>query len=185
MYQSIINNTRSKMQEVIQKFQESLQALRLGRAQVGLVENIEVNYYGQEMPLKQLASISAPQSNLIVITPWDKNSLGDIELAIRNSDLGLSPVNEGNLIRLVLPPITEERREELIKIVRKNAEEAKVSLRQIRQQTWGETKSLEKEGKLTEDDRYRSEEELNTMIEEFNKKIEEVTEKREGELKRV
>ncbi len=185
MYQSIINSTRPKMQEVIEKFQETLKNLRTGRASGGLVESIKVNYYGTPTLLKQLASINIPQANSIIITPWDLNSLGDIELAIRNSDIGMSPVNDGKTIRLTLPSMTEERRNELIKSLRKTEEEAKIVLRQLRQDAWEEIKNLEKEGKVTEDDRYRSEEELNKIINEFNKNIESLTEQKEKELQSI
>lgn len=185
MYQSIINQSQPKMQEVVEKFKESLQALRVGRANAAMVDGIMVNYYGKTTPLKQLASIATPQADQILITPWDQNSLGDIELALRNSNLGLSPANDGRTIRLILPPLTEERRNELSKTVQKTAEEAKVVFRQIRQEVWEKIKTLEKEGKLTEDDRYRSEEELNKTINEFNRKIEELADHKEAELKNI
>ncbi|MCL5795769.1 MAG: ribosome recycling factor [Patescibacteria group bacterium] len=185
MYQSIINSTRPKMQEVIDQFQDSLKNLRTGRASAGLVESIKVNYYGTPTLLKQLASINIPAANSIVITPWDQNSLGDIELAVRNSDLGMSPANDGKSVRLSLPPMTEERRNELVKSLRKTEEEAKIVLRQVRQDAWEEIKKLEKDGKVTEDDRYRSEEELNKIINDFNKKIETLTIQKEKELQSI
>lgn len=185
MYQSIINSTRPKMQEVIDQFQETLKNLRTGRASAGLIEGIKVNYYGTPTLLKQLASINIPQANSIIVTPWDQNSLGDIELAIRNSEIGMSPVNDGKAIRLTLPPMTEERRNELVKSLHKTEEEAKIVLRQVRQDAWEEIKKLEKDGKVTEDDRYRSEEELNKIITEFNKNVESITGQKETELQSV
>jgi ribosome recycling factor len=173
------------MQEVIDQFQESLKNLRTGRASAGLVESVKVNYYGTPTLLKQLASINIPSANSIVITPWDQNSLGDIELAIRNSDIGMSPVNDGKSVRLSLPPMTEERRNELVKNLHKIEEEAKIALRQVRQDAWDEIKKLEKDGKVTEDDRYRSEEELNKGITDFNKNIEAVTLQKEKELQSI
>ncbi len=185
MYQKIIDDAKLKMQEVIGEFSNNLQALRTGRAHSGLVEGIIVDYYGQKTPLKQMASITTPQANLIVITPWDKNALGDIENAISVSDIGISPVNDGQVVRLSLPPMTEERRNELIKVVGKNAEEARIVLRQVRQEAWDKVKSLEKDGSLTEDDKYRSEEELNKIIDSFNRQIEEISDKKQKELSQI
>jgi len=182
MYQSIINSAKPKMQEVIAKFQEGLQALRTGRANSAIVDGIVVDYYGQKTPLKQLASITTPQADQILITPWDQNSLGDIELALRNNNSGLSLVNDGRLIRLHLPPMTEERRIELTKAVQKNAEEAKIVLRQIRQEIWDKIKSLEKDSQITEDDRYRAEEELNKIINDYNRQVEEISDSKKKEL---
>lgn len=173
------------MEEVIDKFQEELKTLRIGRANPFLLENLLVSYYGTQTPLRQMASITLPDSGSILITPWDKNSLGDIELTIRNSDLGLSPINDGRAIRIVFPPLTQERRDEMIKLVSRLAEEARVGLRQLRQEAWIKIKNLEKEKKITEDDRYQAEEELNRLIEEFNNKISESVERKKEELREV
>ena len=132
-----------------------------------VVENIMVNYYGQNSSLKQLASINVPEANMIVINPWDINSLGDIENAIRNSELGLSPVNDGKSIRINLPPLTEERRNEFAKLVGKLSEEARVVVRNLRAEVWNEVKKMEKDGNLTEDDRYTAEDELNKLVKEY------------------
>lgn len=182
MYQSAINSAKPKMQEVITKFQEGLQALRTGRANSAMVDSVVVDYYGQKTPIKQMASITTPQADQILITPWDQNSLGDIELALRNSNSGLSLVNDGRTIRLHLPPMTEERRIELTKAVERNAEEAKIVLRQIRQEVWDKVKSLEKDSQITEDDRYRAEEELNKIINDYNRQVEEISDSKKKEL---
>lgn len=182
MYQSIINSIKPKMQEVISQLMEKFSTVRAGKANISLVENIQVSYYNTQTPLKQMASISTPSANMVVIQPWDKNSLGDIELAIRNSNLGFSPVNDGRTVRIVFPQLTEEKRQELAKYSKSLSEEAKVALRGLRGEVWQEIKNSEKAGKITEDDRYRAEEELNKTIEDFNTKIAELLERKEKEI---
>lgn len=185
MIQQIINQIKPKMQEIMTKLEDEFVNIRTGRATTSLVENVKVSYYGTETPLKQMANLTTPDSNSILITPWDQNSLGDIENAIRNSDIGLSPTNDGRSIRIVLPPLTEERRKELTKVVGKVAEEARVALRNIRQDAWNEIKKLEKDGKATEDDLYASEKDLNKMIDDFNKNIEDISDKKTEELMKI
>lgn len=185
MYQSTINALKPKIQLALEKFQEELQTLRVGRANPSLIEGITVSYYGTNTPIKQVASIAVPDASSILITPWDKNALSDVELAVRNSDLGLSPINDGKSVRLVFPPLTDDRRQEMAKLVSRMAEEVKITIRQFRQDIWNEIKDLEKEKKITEDDRYSAEEELNKLIEESNKKIQEFAEKKEADLKRI
>ena len=185
MYQATIRNLRPKMQEVIGKLSENFRSLRTGKANSALVENIAVSYYGTKAPLKQMAQISVPDPNLIVIQPWDANSLGDIELAIRNSEIGINPTNDGRVIRLSLPPMTAERREELVKILHKTAEECRVVLRNLREEAWKEVKKLESAKQITEDDRYGAEKELNNLIEDFNKKINDLVDDKEKEIRTV
>lgn len=185
MYQSIITSIKPKMQDVISKLLDEYKNLRIGKSSSSLVEDIKVEYYGTLTPLKQMASVSTPDAKTISIQPWDKNSLGDVELAIRNAGLGLNPVNDGNLIRINLPALTEERRQELVKHIKTISEEARVALRNIRQDAWNQIKVLEKNSRLTEDDRYSAEEELNKTIDEFNRKIEEETDKKSQELMKV
>lgn len=185
MIDPIINEIRPKMQEVLVEFQDGLTNLRTGRANAGLVEGVKVSYYGTETPLKQMATLTTPDASTISITPWDQNSLGDIENAIRNSDLGLNPVNDGKNVKINLPPLTEERRNEIVKLAFKLAEEARIALRTLRQEAWDKIKSLEKNSQITEDDRYVGESRLNKLIEEFNKKIQELAEKKEEELKKI
>lgn len=185
MYQKIIKNLKIKMGEVIDKFAESLRALRTGKANAGLVENISISYYGSKVPLKQMANVSTPDANLIVIQPWDANSLGDIELAIRNSEVGLNPTSDGRVIRLSLPPMTAERREELIQMVHKMAEESRVVLRNLREDAWKEIKKLEGLKQITEDDRYRAEKELNNEISDFNLKINKLIDDKEKEIRTI
>ncbi len=185
MFQKIISNLQSKMQQVLDKLAESFRSLRTGKASASLVENISVSYYGSKVPLKQTASITTPNASLIVIQPWDANALGDIELAIQNSEIGLNPSSDGRVIRLSLPPMTAERREELVRMIHKMAEESRVVLRNLREEAWREIKNLENVKQITEDDRYVAEKELNKLIEDFNKKINVQVETKEKEIRTI
>ena len=185
MLQPILSRLRPKMDEVIGKLNEDLRTIRTGKANPSLIENISVSYYGTQTPLKQMANISAPDATLLVVQPWDANSLGDIETAIRNSNLGLNATNDGRVVRIALPPLTEERRLEFIKIIHQKAEGAKITLRNLRGEAWEEVQRLQKDGQLTEDDRYRGETELNKLIEDYNKKIGTLIENKEKELKTI
>jgi len=185
MYQELIKDLKTKADEVMGKLNDEFRNIHTGRANASLVENIIISYYGQNTPLKQMANINIPESNMIVISPWDVGSLGDIENSIRNSDLKLNPVNDGKNIRIVLPPLTEERRNELIKLVGKLGEEARVVIRTLRQEIWNEVKKMESGGDLTEDDRYSAEEELNKIVKEYNDKIEKSSYLKGEELKKI
>jgi ribosome recycling factor len=185
MLDEILKETKPKMEEQIRRFLEEIKTIRAGKAEISLVEDIQISYYGSTLPLKQMASISTPSPTLIVIEPWDKNALGDIELAIRNSGLSLNPTNDGNLVRISLPPLSLERRKELSKIIKDKGEETKVSLRNIRQEAWQKVVKAEREHTLSEDDRYKGEAELNKMIFEFNKKIDESVKQKEAEIMRI
>ncbi len=176
-------NMKQQMQEVLDHVKQEMSGIRTGRANASLVDAIPVLYYGTTTPLKQMASITVPEPTVIVITPWDRQSVGDIELAIRNTELGLSPVNEGSQIRLVLPALTEERRGQLIKLMHQKAEAGKVALRNVRKDIWDNVQKQVKSGELTEDDRYRSEEDLNKTIDHFNKEIDALVEAKESELR--
>jgi ribosome recycling factor len=185
MYQTEMKIMKQKFEQVIAKLQDDFKGIRTGRASSGLVENIMVIYYGQTTPLKQMANITTPDASLISIQPWDKNSLGDIELAIRNSDLNLSPTNDGNAVRISLPPMTEERRIELIRNISKKAEEARIALRNVRQDAWDEIQKMQKSGTITEDDKYSAENEINKIIADYNKKVEETLNDKEKEIKSI
>jgi len=185
VFQKIINQLKPKMQEVIDKLGDSFRGIRTGKASSVLVENIVVNYYGSKVPLKQIANISTPDASLIVIQPWDVNSLEDIELAIQNSDIGINPSSDGRAIRLSLPPMTAERREELVEMVHKAAEESRIVLRNLREEAWREVKQLESQKQITEDDRYQAEKELNKLIEDFNRKATDLIETKEKEIRTI
>ncbi len=185
MYSDKIKELKTKFDQVILRLGEDFANIRTGRASAALVENIVVSYYGSSTPLKQMASIATPDASQIIIQPWDKNALGDIELAIKNSDLSLSPVNDGNVVRIVLPPMTQERREEIIKTLEKKGEEARVALRNVRGEIWEEIKRREKESKITEDDRYSAEKEINDIIDKYNKKVQELVDNKEREIRSI
>lgn len=185
MYQKIISELKPKMDEVVDKFSENLKGLRVDQANASLVENLSVSYYGSKISLKQMANISIPNPNLIVIQPWDNNSLNDIVLAIENSDLGLNASSDGRAIRLVLPPMTEERRHDLGKMIHKSAEECRIVLRNLREDAWKKIRHFEEQKQITEDDRYRAEKELNKLIDDFNLKINQILDQKEKEIRTI
>lgn len=182
MLEQTLRNTKQKMETVLLALGEQLKGLHVGRASVALVEQIEVDYYGAKQPLKQVGSITIPEANQIVITPWDKGALAPIEAAIRASDLGVNPINDGKGVRIVLPPLTEERRRELAKIVSQMAEEARIALRNERRTAWESIQEAPKAGTLTEDDRDRGRAELDTLIGGLNKRVEEIVKEKEHEM---
>ncbi|MFA7243987.1 MAG: ribosome recycling factor [Patescibacteria group bacterium] len=185
MIADILKDADVKMSASIVNLKSDLTKIRTGRAQGSLVEDILVSYYGMNTSLKELASISVPEASLIQIKPFDRNSLGDIETAIRNADLGLTPVNDGTFVRLSLPPITEERRIELSKQVKKTGEEAKVSLRTIRGDAWSRVQGLIKNNEATEDDKYQAEKDLNELIERKNKEVDLMITEKESEVMKI
>ncbi len=185
MIDEIIKNSKPKMTSCLENLDSELKKIRTGRANPEIVDSIKVSYYGTNTPLREMASISVPDSNVIAVKPWDRNALGDIETAIRASDLGLSPVNDGVAVRLVLPPMTEERRKEIAGSIKKMGEQAKISLRSIRGEAWERVQSAEKRKEITEDDRYRAEEELNKLITEMNKEVDHIISTKEAEIMKI
>ncbi len=177
--------TEEGMDKVIAAFQRELATLRAGRATPSLLDRIEVDYYGTATPLNQLAGVSAPEPRLLVIQPWDKQAIGEIEKAILKSDLGLTPSSDGSVIRLSIPQLTEERRKELVKFVRKKAEECKVSIRNIRRDSNDEVKQLEKSSDITEDDRRRGQDKIQEITDEKINEIDEIMERKEKEMLEV
>lgn len=176
---------KEKLEKVIIALQRDLATLRAGRASSALVENLDVDYYGTPTPLNQLAGITVPEARLIVIQPWDKNSLKGIEKAILKSDLGLTPANDGNVIRLSIPQLTEERRRDLVKVVRKKGEECKVVIRNIRREVNEKIKVMEKDGEISEDTRYSSQEKIQEITDKLIKEAELVIEAKEMEIMEV
>ncbi|QKY71603.1 ribosome recycling factor [Lentibacillus sp. CBA3610] len=152
MSDQTIKETRSKMEQAVQAFSKNLATIRAGRANPSILDSVVVDYYGAATPLNQLSTISAPEARLLVITPFDKSSISNIEKAIQKADLGLSPSSDGNVIRINIPALTEERRKELVKVVGKYAEEARVQVRNIRRESNDQLKKAEKNSDLTEDD---------------------------------
>ncbi|MFH1749354.1 MAG: ribosome recycling factor [bacterium] len=180
-----IKNLQVKMQEVIDFFQRELSKIRTGRANPAIVEDIKVSYYGNQALLKTIASISVPEANLITIQPWDAGAINDIETAISDSDLGLSVVNDGKVIRLTVPPMTAERRGDLSKLIEKIAEENKVKLRNLRREVWDNIQSDQKQGKISEDDKYTAQKELQDLIQKFEDIIKQELTKKQNEIKQV
>ncbi len=185
MFQKIIKKNEVNFEMALEHFRKETNKLRTGRATPSLVEDLMVDYYGAKSPLKQIASITVPEPRLIVIQPWSADSLAAIEAAIRLSDLNLNPVNDGKLIRLNLPPLNEERRKELVKVLGKKAEEARVAIRRIREEIWEEIQEAQKNGIFGEDDKFKGKEELQKKIDEYNGKIEELREQKEREIIKV
>ena len=182
MYQEKIKEAGKSMEQSIAFLRGELSKIKTGRANTGLVSDLKIKCYGVMTPLQQLATITVPESQMIVIQPYDKNVMGEIEKGIQASDLGLNPVNDGNILRLVIPALTEERRKEIASIMSQKLEEARNSLRTIREKCWKEIKELEDGGSITEDDKYKAQENLNKVIEDFNKEVEEIGKKKETEI---
>lgn len=170
------------MDNSLERFRDELNQLRTGRASSALVENITVDYYGAKSPLKQIASITIPEPRTIAIVPWDKSQLANIEKAIRESQLNLNPNNDGQVIRINIPPLNEERRKELVKILNQKAEEARIAIRKHREDVWEEIQNLEKGGKIGEDDKFAGKDALQKMVDEYNGKIEGIREGKEKEI---
>ncbi|MDP2683855.1 MAG: ribosome recycling factor [bacterium] len=179
---TIINEKNFKFDDAIKHFKNELTQIRTGRANPSLVENIRVDYYGTKTPLNQMANISAPDPKSLLIQPWDSNVIKEIEKSIQNSDLGLNPVNEGNQLRIPIPPLTEERRKELAKIVNEKSENARISIRNIREEIWKELKELKNDGDISEDEMFSQQKELQKVVNENNSLIKEITEKKEEEV---
>jgi ribosome recycling factor len=178
----IIKDSEKNMREALSHLGEELKKIRTGRASTSLVEDIKVSYYGSFMLMKEVATLSAPEPGLIQIKPFDRNSISDIELAIRNSDLGLSPINDGNFVRLNLPPLTEERRVEFVRQAKKIGESAKIALRTVRGESWDKIQKMVKDGSLTEDDKYGGEKKLNELIDKMNGEVDRIVTEKEKEI---
>jgi ribosome recycling factor len=155
MLKDVVTDVDSRMDKALDALRRDLEGVRTGRASTALVDRITVESYGTTMPLNQVAGISVPEARMIVIQPWDKGTIGAIERAIQKSDLGLNPNNDGATIRINLPPLTEERRKQLVKVVHGNVEDAKVSIRNVRRDGMSTLKELSDEGEISEDDRTR------------------------------
>mgnify|MGYP000870729532 CR=1 FL=1 len=181
----IYKETEDKMKKTVSVYKEELQGIRAGRANPQLLDKISVDYYGQPTPLKQVASVAAPEPRLLAIQPWDPKLIPLIEKEILKSDLGINPSNDGKIIRLAIPQLTEERRVDLTKLVRKNAENSKVAIRNIRRDSIDQIKRMEKNKELTEDDRKQAEDEIQKITDNYIKEIDSITEKKEEELMEI
>lgn len=178
----ILNNASDRMKKAEASLERELGSIRAGVANASLLDRIEVEYYGAMTPVNQLASINVPEARMLTITPYDKSSLGDIERAIYQSDLGITPTNDGSLIRLVVPALTEERRKELAKLVGKNSENAKVAVRNIRRDAMDSLKKAEKNSEISEDELRTQEKKVQELTDASIKRIDEISAKKENEL---
>jgi ribosome recycling factor len=183
MIEDIKKNTEEKMNKSLTLLAQELAKLRTGRASPALLEGIKVEYYGSQLPLNQVATISIPEPRLIIIQPWDKTALPNVEKAIFKSAIGLTPNNDGSVIRLAVPPLTTERREELIKLTMRMAEETKVAIRNIRRDSNNEIKKLEKEKKISEDAAFNAQQDIQGTTDEYIKKADEVQKDKEKEIR--
>lgn len=178
----ILHNTEEKMKKALEAMTREFSEIRTGRASPSLVEGLHIDYYGTPTLLKQLASISVPDAHLIAIQPWDPTAIAEIEKAILKSNLGINPSNDGKLIRLSIPPLSKERRQELVKVVNKMAEEGRVSLRTIRRESKEALEKLEKDKVIAEDDKFRGIDELQKLIDKYIAKIDELLKNKDKEV---
>jgi len=181
----MIDQAKQKMQDAFDHLHTEYSKLQTGRANAALVESLMVESYGSKMPLKGLANISVPESNQIVIQAWNRDQLTSIEKAIRESTLGLNPQNDGVVIRLILPPLTEERRKDLVKLVHKYAEDARISVRNARHETLHDLKEQQKNKEISEDELVGKEKELQKVVDDYNEKIEEAAKHKEKDVMTV
>ena len=179
----VLETIENNMKKAIEATKRELAELRSGRANPKMVEGIRVDYYGTPTLLKELATIGVPEARMVVIHPYDPTSVKEIEKAILQSELGITPVSDGKFLRLIVPPLSEERRQDLIKIVKKVGEEGKVSVRTVRRDGKEEIKQLEKDKKISEDERFQSEEELQKLTDKYIKDLDKILEEKEKELK--
>jgi ribosome recycling factor len=182
MIDKIRAETEERMQKSISAFRRELAGIRTGRATTALLDSVKVEAYGQSMPLNQVASVSVPESRLILVQPWDRTIVPDVEKAIHKSDLGLVPNTDGNVIRLSIPPLTEERRQDLVKIVRKQAEEARISVRNIRRDANEALKKAQKDGSLSEDDSHKGMDGIQELTDTYVEEIDQVLSTKEAEI---
>lgn len=185
MYRDLIVKSEETMKKTISFLKEELATIRAGKANPKLVDKILVSYYGAMTPLNQIANISVPEPRSLLIQPWDANALKDIERAIQTSDLGINPTNDGKLIRLVLPILTEERRKDLLKIAKKETENAKIAVRNVRRDSNDEIKKLQKQGEISEDDQKRAEEEMQKLTDRYIDLIDGIYKDKEKEILEV
>jgi ribosome recycling factor len=182
MIDDIYQDTKESMSKSIEALERELKRVRTGRASLSILDGIKVDYYGTLTPLNQMATLAVPESRLITIQPWDVSVIKDIEKALLKSDLGLTPANDGKILRISIPPLTEERRKELVKLVHKMCEEHKVSVRNVRRDSNELLKSLKKDGDISEDETFKAQDEVQKITDEHVKLIDECYTKKEKEI---
>ncbi|MDI6604880.1 MAG: ribosome recycling factor [Thermoanaerobacteraceae bacterium] len=181
----ILKTSEDKMKKSILILKNELMAIRAGRANPSILDRISIDYYGTITPINKLATITAPEAKVIVIQPWDTSKLSDIEKAIQKSDLNINPTSDGKVIRMVLPDLTEERRKELVKLVRKKGEEAKVAIRQIRRDANDAIKKMDKNGEISDDEKSKKEENVQKLTDKYIKKIDRIIDAKEKEIMEI
>jgi ribosome recycling factor len=182
MKEEILSEMRDKMENSLDALKKEFKRIRTGRASTALLDGIKVDCYETQMPLEQVASLSVPESRLITIKPWDQSIIGEIEKSILKSELGLNPMNDGKIIRISIPPLTEERRRELAKLAKKMAEETKISIRSHRREANELFKDLKNEKEISEDEMYKYQDQVQDITNDFTKKIDQVTAEKEKEI---
>ncbi|MGH8232015.1 MAG: ribosome recycling factor [Steroidobacteraceae bacterium] len=185
MLEELKKNATARMQKCVQVFQTDLKKLRTGRAHTSLIEHLKVDYYGSDVPLQQIASISIEDARTLVVSPWEKNMVGPIEKAIHKSELGLTPNTAGTVIRIPLPPLTEERRRDMTKVVRQDAENARVSVRNVRRDALAEVKEALKKKSLSQDDERRGQEDIQKLTDRHVAEIDQLLAAKEKEILQV
>ncbi|NLK00760.1 MAG: ribosome recycling factor [Clostridia bacterium] len=185
MTDEILDQCEIRMERAVKSLGKEFGLVRAGRANPALLEKIDVDYYGVQTPINQVSNISAPEARLLVIQPWDKSILGEIEKAILKSDLGLIPNNDGNIIRISIPQLTEERRKKLVKLVRKMTEDSRVAVRNIRREANDELRNSEKSGDISQDESRRLQDEVQNLTDKYIEKINEVLATKEEEIMEV
>jgi len=179
---SVIKQTEDKMKKSLSALEEEFNTLRTGRASPALFDKIRVEYYGNPTPINQVATISVPEARLVVIQPWDKSVIGEIEKAIQKSELSVNPSNDGKVIRINIPPLTEERRKEYVKIAKNMAEQSRVSIRNVRRDANDELKKSQKDGEISEDDLKRAEDEVQKLTDKYVEEVNTMLEAKESEI---
>jgi ribosome recycling factor len=182
MAEKVYKDTKDRMEKAIESLKKELSRIRTGRATPALLDGVRVQYYGSQVPLNQVGSVAIPDSRQITIQPWDVKVIGEIEKAILKSELGLTPINDGKIIRINIPSLTEERRRDLVKVTKKMAEESRVALRNIRREANEDLKTLKKDKALSEDDLFKAQDEIQKITKEFIERIDKIGEEKEKEI---
>ncbi len=185
MLDKIIHETEEKMKKAVDFTRQELTKLRSGKATAAILDDIKIDYYGQKMPIAQTASVNTPDAHLITVQPWDKSMIGEIEKAILAANIGLTPANDGTVIRLSVPPLTEERRKELVKVAKKFAEDGRITIRNIRRDSNEHLKKAEKDEHVSEDERKHGENEVQKLTDKYIKQVDEILTGKEKEIMEV
>jgi len=185
MYNDVIKDVKKLMEKTIEHYKTELRSVRTGRASVTMFDNVKVNYYGSPTPISQVATLQAPDARLVIIQPWDPSMISEIEKAIQSSNMGFNPSNDGTIIRVPFPPLTEERRKEIMKMVRQMAEDAKIAIRNERRSGNEEIKKLEKDKNISEDDAKKALDKIQELTNEYILKVDELTDLKEKEVMQI